>query len=582
MTTQDVPTQGIHRAIPDSATAGQGASPFHDGEQQVQSRLGVRDIEDWARKIVRPHLPEQHRAFHTALPFLVAGARDRRGRPWATLLVGPEGFVQSPDPKRLHIDARPVAGDALEGALAPGADLGLLGIDLATRRRNRVNGRIAQVREALVFEVEQSFGNCPQYIHEREWQRVDEQTAPAPRLGKRLTTAQRGWIERADTFFLATGYRGAGESRTYGMDASHRGGDPGFIEIEKDTRLSFPDYAGNNHFNTIGNLVLDPRIGVLFVDFPSGSMLQLTGRAEITWDGPELERFPGARRIVHIEIEEIVELPAALSLRWSDVGSGVRSLRLIEKIPESAEITSFVFAARDAGPLPPFEAGQHLPVELDIPGHDAAVRRTYSLSNAPGSDHYRISVKREALGVASRHLHDHVEVGEILEARAPAGDFVLGCTECPVALISAGVGLTPMLSMLHQLTASDESRPVWWLHGARDGAHHALSQEVAELEARYPNLRTRVAYSRPAPGDALGVDYDVRGRLDAELVSDFVVTPDAHYYLCGPNRFMAAVQDGLEARGVAAERIHTESFGPASQAIARPSVGEERGLRGEG
>jgi ferredoxin-NADP reductase len=347
------------------------------------------------------------------------------------------------------------------------------------------------------------------------------------------------------------------------MDASHRGGDPGFVRVESETRISFPDYAGNNHFNTIGNLVLDPRVGLLFVDFSTGGMLQLTGRAEITWEGPTLEHLPGARRLVQIEIEEIVDLSAALPLRWSDAGFGVRSLRLIDKVAESEDITSFVFASRDDGPLAAFDAGQHLPLELEVPGHAAAVRRTYSLSNAPGSDHYRISVKRESLGVASRHLHDRVEVGAIVQARAPAGDFVLGCTSCPVALISAGVGLTPMLSMLHRLTASDTGRPIWWLHGARDGVHHALADEVARLAARHPNLCTRVAYSRPAPADELGVHYDVQGRVDPQLVADFVDAPDAHYYLCGPTRFMASVQDGLEARGVASERIHTESFGPA-------------------
>jgi ferredoxin-NADP reductase len=538
------------------------ASPFHLGEQQVQDKLGVRDIESWARKVVRPYLPEQHRAFHTALPFLVAAARDTQGRPWATLLTGLEGFVGSPDPRSLRIGARPVPGDALEGALTPGADLGLLGIELATRRRNRVNGRIGEGGEELVFQVEQSFGNCPQYIHEREWHRVEGEPAGAPERGRHLTPGQRLWIEKADTFFIATGYRGEGNSPTYGMDASHRGGDPGFVEIESETRISFPDYAGNNHFNTIGNLVLDSRVGLLFVDFSTGGMLQLTGRAEIAWEGPALERFPSARRVIHVEIEEIVQLPSALSLRWSDAGSGVRSLRLINKVPESEEITSFIFASRDDGPLTPFEAGQHLPIELEVPGQDAPIRRTYSLSNAPGSDHYRISVKREPLGLASRHLHDCVEVGAIVEARAPAGDFVLGCTSCPVALISAGVGLTPLLSMLHQLTAAGAGRPLWWLHGARDSGHHALAHEIIELAGRHPNVKTRVAYSRPAPGDELGVQYDVQGRVGPELVRDFVEAPDAHYYLCGPTRFMADVQDGLEANGVASERIHTESFGP--------------------
>jgi ferredoxin-NADP reductase/predicted pyridoxine 5'-phosphate oxidase superfamily flavin-nucleotide-binding protein len=424
-----------------------------------------------------------------------------------------------------------------------------------------VNGRIGDSKEVLLFHVEQSFGNCPQYIHERDWRRVEDEGPGEAMRGSGLTAEQRERIGDADTFFIATGYRGEGESPTFGMDASHRGGNPGFVSAQSDRQLVFPDYAGNNHYNTIGNLTLDPRVGLLFVDFETGGMLQLTGRAEIEWEGPAVERYPGARRLVHIEVDEVVELPRALPLRFSEAGSGVRSLRLVEKVKESEEITSFAFVSRDDGPLEPFEAGQHLPIELNVPSQRDSVRRTYSLSNAPNTACYRISVKRERMGLVSRHLHDSVEVGAILDTRAPSGDFVLGCTSCPVALISAGVGLTPMLSMLHHLTRAGADRLIWWIHGARDRAHHALADEVAELAATNANVRTRVAYSRPGPGDELRVHYDVQGRVTAALISDFVDGPDAHYYMCGPTRFMADVQDGLETRGVAPERIHTESFG---------------------
>ena len=120
-------------------------SPFHSGEHEVQERLGVQDIEQWAREVVRNYLPEQHRTFHTALPFLIVAARDPQGRPWATLLTGPEGFITSPAAQSLNINAKPVGGDALENAFVPGADIGILGIEFATRRRNRVNGRISKV-----------------------------------------------------------------------------------------------------------------------------------------------------------------------------------------------------------------------------------------------------------------------------------------------------------------------------------------------------------------------------------------------------------------------------------------------------
>jgi ferredoxin-NADP reductase/predicted pyridoxine 5'-phosphate oxidase superfamily flavin-nucleotide-binding protein len=539
-------------------------SPFHLGEQQVQERLGVRDIEDWARKVVRRYLPEEHRAFHTSQPFLIAAARDTQGRPWVTMLSGPDGFVTSPNPQTLVIAASPAPGDALEGALETGNDLGLLGIELATRRRNRLNGEIVRERAGeIVCVVQQTFGNCPQYIRAREWCRVDEPSG-VPTRGSNLTSSQREWIASADTLFIATGYRGEGDSPTFGMDASHRGGDPGFVRVETTRRLVFPDYAGNNHFNTIGNLILNPLAALLFVDFATGGLLQLTGHATIDWDSGAVASFPAARRLVTFDIEEIVELPAAVPLRWDASAAAVRSLRLVEKIRESVDVTSFVFVARDGGPLPMFEAGQHLPIELDVPGFKEPVRRTYSLSGAPGSGCYRISVKREPRGVASRHLHDRVEPGTILEAHNPAGDFVLPCTECPVVLVSAGVGLTPLVSMLHVLAAERSERPVYFVHGARDAHHQPLAQEVRELATRRSNVHLHVAYSRPRSTDVLDEDYHTEGRVDGALLARVVENLDAHYFLCGPIRFMADVQSDLERRGVCAERIHTESFGPAA------------------
>jgi ferredoxin-NADP reductase/predicted pyridoxine 5'-phosphate oxidase superfamily flavin-nucleotide-binding protein len=538
-------------------------SPFHAGEQQVQEHLGVRDeIEPWARKVVRGHLPDEHRRFYARLPFVVAAARDGRGRPWATLLVGEPGFVRSPDARTLAIDARPAAGDALEDALASGVDVGFLGIELATRRRNRVNGRVsAPGAGGFEVAVDQTFGNCPQYIHERQWRRQATGATPVRRAHDRFSPELRRWIESTDTFFIATGHRGEGESPTFGMAASHRGGEPGFVRVPGEGHLVFPDYAGNNHYNTLGNLVMDPRAGILFVDFERGALLQLTGRARIDWDSPELERFPGARRLVHFELDEAVELERALPLRWEKAGGSVRSLRLVEKIRESDEVSSFVFESRDGGPLADFNAGQHLPIELEGTGQGCGVSRTYSLSNGPGQGRYRISVKRHSQGVASRCLHDHVELGAILSARAPAGDFVLDpSSPRPVVLVSAGVGLTPLVSMLHELVGGGDSRRVWFVHGARDGRHHPLADEVRGLAARAPNVRLHVAYSRPRPEDELGRCYDSAGRVDGALLEKLMPGLDGDFYLCGPIGFLASVQENLEARGVLPERIRSETF----------------------
>ncbi len=541
-------------------------SPFHPGERDVQERMGVRDIENWARKVVRSHIPDDQRAFYRALPYLVAAARDKHDCPWVTLLTGPEGFVTSPDPEVLKMATTPIAGDALEDALLSDSHVGLLGIELATRRRNRVNGRIQKDENGIiVFSVDQAFGNCPQYIRERQWRRIENEPAGAPRRHISLTPSQRDWIASADTFFIASGYdgNGEGESPTNGMDASHRGGEPGFVDVVSNTQIRFPDYAGNNHFNTIGNLVLDPRAGFLFVDFVTGSLLQLTGRANIDWDSAAVTAIPGARRLVTFNIEAIVELPAAVALRWDATADSVRSLRLIEKIRESEDITSFVFEARDGGPLPKYEAGQYLPIELDIEGADASVGRTYSLSGSPTAENYRISVKREPRGLASRFLHDEVEVGAFVNARTPSGDLILPCDKCPVVLVSAGVGITPMAAMLHTLAAEDGDRPVWFVHGARNSTYHALAAEMRALAANRSGIKLHIAYSKPLVGDEIGKDYDSVGRVDAALIRSFVSIPEAHYLLCGPMAFMADIQNALEKAGVPGAQIHSESFGPA-------------------
>ncbi len=240
----------------------------------------------------------------------------------------------------------------------------------------------------------------------------------------------------------------------------------------------------------------------------------------------------------------------------------MRSLRLIEKIRESDDVTSFIFEARDGGPLPAHEAGQHLPIELEVPGTSEPVRRTYSLSSAPSDDRYRISVKRESQGLASRYLHDHVEPGAIHDTRRPAGDFLMTCSKCPVALVSAGIGVTPMVSMLHALAAEDGERPVWFLHGVRDGGHHPLAREVRELAAKRSSVHVHVAYSQPRPEDEASVDYDSEGRVDGALLAGLIDDVDAHYFVCGPTRFMADILTDLERRGVPAEHIHTETFGP--------------------
>ncbi|MDP9166394.1 MAG: MOSC and FAD-binding oxidoreductase domain-containing protein, partial [Actinomycetota bacterium] len=244
--------------------------------------------------------------------------------------------------------------------------------------------------------------------------------------------------------------------------------------------------------------------------------------------------------------------------------TGFRPLRVTSIRDESTEVRSLELVDPDGARLPDWLAGQSITVRLRLEPEGAAVIRNYSLSNPPGAGSYRIGVKREADGRGSGYLHTRVAVGDLLDVAAPRGTFVLGDGDRPVVLLSAGVGITPVLSMLHQLVQAGSSREVWWLHGARDGAAHPFAAECRDLLNALPHSMSRAFYSRPAASDRLGADYDVPGRLTPEAVDALGLPTDADAYLCGPVEFMAALSAGLASYGLAADRIHSETFGAAA------------------
>ncbi|HLG47981.1 MAG TPA: pyridoxamine 5'-phosphate oxidase family protein [Reyranella sp.] len=274
--------------------------PFHEDERRAQELAGLRA----GRAAIRPFMPEQHRAFFPLLPYLFTATLDEAGAPVASMLWGQAGLVHSPEPTILRIDALPAAGDPAASGFAAGQPIGLLGLDLTTRRRNRANGRIAVIDDGITVAVEQSFGNCAQYIQTRTPAPSVRTPLPAETLSS-LDDATRRVIEAADTFFVASRSRaGIGEG---GLDVSHRGGRPGFVAVRGDT-LAVPDFRGNRFFNTLGNLLGDPRAGLLFVDFGTGDLLQLQGSATIHWDEP---------RHWTVAIERGWRRPAALPFDWT-------------------------------------------------------------------------------------------------------------------------------------------------------------------------------------------------------------------------------------------------------------------------
>jgi ferredoxin-NADP reductase/MOSC domain-containing protein YiiM/ferredoxin len=253
-------------------------------------------------------------------------------------------------------------------------------------------------------------------------------------------------------------------------------------------------------------------------------------------------------------------LGASAPLAWR----GFRSVLVVNSREESAEIRSFEIAAEDGSPLPPALPGQYIMVRVKPSPDAATVTRSYSLCSPPGASNYRIGVKNER-GLASGFLHQNVRAGSRLEISAPRGSFTLAAGASPVVLISAGVGVTPMLAMLHGAVAANAGapRPVWWLHSARDRAHHSFAKEADDLLAALRASHRCVIYSRPAPGDVLGQDFDRPGHLSVQLLHELGVPQEADFYLCGPPGFLDDFQKGLAAWGVPWPRVHVELFGVA-------------------
>lgn len=282
------------------------ASPFHDGELEAQALAG----ESSRGTGIRDFMPDQHRDFFALLPYLFAAGRDAQGKPIATILTGPQGFVTSPTPNELAIAALPASSDPADATLSVGTSVGLLGLDLRTRRRNRANGVISgRDGHGLTIAVDQSFGNCAKYIQLRQHEIVPAATTVTEALDT-LDAAAGAMIAEADTLFIASG----SES---GLDMSHRGGRPGFVRIAGN-RLSVPDFAGNSYFNTFGNLLREPATSLLFIDFAKGDLLQLQGVAEVVWTGPELAGIDGAKRLLNVEVTRAWRRKATLPLRWSE------------------------------------------------------------------------------------------------------------------------------------------------------------------------------------------------------------------------------------------------------------------------
>jgi predicted pyridoxine 5'-phosphate oxidase superfamily flavin-nucleotide-binding protein len=299
-------------------------SPFHKGERAIQSKLGVRDkMERFGKMVIRDHMPEQHREFYTKLPYLIVGHADKDGNPWASILFKKQELVYSLDDKHIIINTNPIDGDPLQNTLINRAKkgiltkLGILGIELNTRRRNRLAVHVTDYSDQEIkCKVDQAFGNCPKYIQAREFTFAEVNTQPLfPQNITSLDLQAINLIENSDTFFIASYLNGDIGDANKGVDVSHRGGNPGFVKVNNNI-LTIPDYQGNNHFNTLGNILENPIAGLLFIDFISGNILMLTGKAQIIWDSDEIKEYDGAQRLLKFTIINGVIIKQALPFKW--------------------------------------------------------------------------------------------------------------------------------------------------------------------------------------------------------------------------------------------------------------------------
>lgn len=578
-------------------------SPFHAGEREIQGRLGVREqMEKFGKKVIRDFMPEQHRDFYSQLPFLILGHCDKDGWPWASIVAAPQGFISSPDDKHLNIDIEPITGDPLATSLTPDLPVGVLGIEPRTRRRNRLSTRVSQT-EANHFQlnVKQSFGNCPQYIQSRHIETFDPalltQQASIPFTD--LSTDAIELIRQSDTFYVASSTGSTGSSTesshndyaSYGADASHRGGKPGFVAVNDKGELTIPDYLGNNHFNTLGNFQVYPKAGLLFIDDKNHDILMLTGTAEILWDDDMQAHFEGAQRFWRFKVDHGVWLKNSLAMNmtfdsysanteltgnWQSaqrmqeadaIKTQWQACRLTRRVIENDTISSFYFKPTNSA-IPFFEAGQFITLQVLI--NDEPVVRTYTVSNASGSDEYRISVKRDDAGLASSYLHDKLQPNQRVLVRAPQGEFTFDTTsQRPAVMLAAGIGITPILAMLHSALIDGvkrrHMRPIYVIATARTKAERAFSEELNEI-AKQSNGLIHIIWGLTSPEKNLtrGEDFHYQGRISAPLLQQILPLDDYDFYVCGPDGFMQHAYDIVRQLGVNDRRIMAESFGPSS------------------
>ncbi|BDA45400.1 probable flavohemoprotein at C-terminar half [Coccomyxa sp. Obi] len=564
-------------------------SPYHFGEVEVQDRVGSRDTADRIGPFLRKYLNDQAKEFFNELTLLFVGQRAPDGSIWATTLSGVPGFMKATDDHHLTVNLKQIYADPVK--FAEGDRIGSVGVMLHNRRRNRLNCIVESVQPgSCSLKVLQSFGNCPKYIQvrhividEKQLATLGEEERPVAQGTTVLGPEQRAFIARSDTFFMATGFFGDtdGAKGETGCDCNHRGGVPGFVQVTGDGTLRCPDYVGNNMFTSWGNVVVDPHVGIQFIDFDNGDSLQLTGHAQILWDDRSL---PGAQRTLEFVTSRWVHVKGGLPIRTegpvqlspynplpdTSGSSVVTGLKVVSRHNETPDIVTFTFEVPKRSDGKPFcEAGQFASFDFPDLKKGETLNRTWTISSPPkqiaATGRFTISVKKA--GLVSTHLHEKVTAAKELVFRGVDGDFTLDrAAKCippaGVLLIAGGIGITPMRTMFAECIERDI--PVTLLYSVRLLEDAAFLAEFQEGAAAHPNVSVALTLTAAKKGvmeaKSPGVTM-LSGRISPAMILQ--VCPDVlerEVFQCGPDAMMSSALKDLESLGLSSTKVHQESF----------------------
>ena len=557
---------------------------YHPGELAAQDKAGTKGAaaELAVGKRSALSFSSSHDAFLAAQSFAALASVDLRSRSvWVTPLFGKAGDLTAISEHEIAVSQSCIPNSETIEFIEPGTPLSLLGIDLNRRIRHRINGAsmssLKRENHGLKLQVEEYSPNCPKYINRRQ---IIHASNKAPVLNKdakaesrtQLTPDDQAFVRKMDTLWIGTYAPGVG------ADCNHRGGQPGFIRVVSPSTIEWPEYRGNGMFFTSGNLESCNRAGVTLVDFESGSMIQMTGRASVDWahDGS----YEGASRKIVFTITTLVRTDSVTNLRWQrldyspynpvvegaeilDSDSDYPQVATLAKIVDENEYVKtfrFVVPRRIA-----FLPGQYATFEFtDIPDGEPLEVRTWTLSETPnsinGDNTLDITVKRVPNGLVTNWLHDYATIGMQVRLLGVQGEMTavrLGIeTQKPIVpkhllLLSAGIGITPNLAMVRGIGAFSlqDQTDITMIHIERHEKYLISQSELLRRARSYPNFNyTNIISSR-------------EGRLTEEALKRMVPNvTNREVYICGPTQFMRDMTEYLVSLGVPAEQIHTESF----------------------